>query len=604
MAQKILAIWVGEDVDENDMHCQEMVKPLCEIVDHVILLSDSDMCLRLVQEAHREKLFVIASASHGQNLAPHINTVAQLEAIFILCDSSHDEALWTKSWSKIRGVYDSIQDISKALQQTIKQTIESTLPISFIDLPQNESKIDLDQLEPSFMYTKLIKEILLTTDHDDRARHRLVEYFEQMYTNTSNPPKDIQEFIRDYRADTAIWWYTRGSYIYNTLNQALRLLDTEVLLAMGLFLYDLHKQIEQLHRDQLHGYHGEVFEVYRGQALSTEDFQKLFSRHGGLISFNCFLSTSRDREVSTLYTITSGDSPDIRKVFFVVRIDPAIQTAPFAAVQTYSYFPDEDEILFSMNAVFRVGEIQHSTGFVQISLTLTAETDPCLLSLYTSIRQEIGSEDRLDCLTQLLLTLGQGAIAERFYLPASAHNENQVINVSYNRFHGMMKFLQGDFSQAARYFELNLTIHLNTRPDDHPLLASSYNNIAVVHKSMGDYTTALSGYNRALAMMQKTLPENHPSLASSYNNLANVYQDMGDYTTALSHYNRALELRRKTLPENHPDLASSYNNTAGVYQKVGDYTAALSQYNRALELRRKTLPENHPDLASSYKQHR
>ena len=38
---------------------------------------------------------------------------------------------------------------------------------------------------------------------------------------------------------------------------------------------------------------------------------------------------------------------------------------------------------------------------------------------------------------------------------------------------------------------------------------------------------------------QKALPDNHPHLASSYNNIALVYHNMGDYKAALSHYNQS-----------------------------------------------------------------
>ena len=112
---------------------------------------------------------------------------------------------------------------------------------------------------------------------------------------------------------------------------------------------------------------------------------------------------------------------------------------------------------------------------------------------------------------------------------------------------------------------------------------------------MGEYSKALSFYEKALEIYQKTLPPNHPLLATSYNNIGLCVYNMGEYSKALSFYEKALEIRQKTLPPNHPDLATSYNNIGLVYDNMGEYSKALSFYEKALEIRQKTLPPNHPD---------
>ena len=49
------------------------------------------------------------------------------------------------------------------------------------------------------------------------------------------------------------------------------------------------------------------FEVFRGQGLSHEYFEKMKqSKNGGLMAFNNFLSTSRSREVSLDFARTSN----------------------------------------------------------------------------------------------------------------------------------------------------------------------------------------------------------------------------------------------------------------------------------------------------------
>ncbi|CAF1298667.1 unnamed protein product, partial [Rotaria sordida] len=74
---------------------------------------------------------------------------------------------------------------------------------------------------------------------------------------------------------------------------------------------------------------------------------------------------------------------------------------------------------------------------------------------------------------------------------------------------------------------------------------------------MGEYSKALSSHERSLEIRRVALPPNHPYLADSYNNIAMVYDNMGEYSKALSSYERSLEIRKIALPPNHPDLADS-----------------------------------------------
>ena len=73
---------------------------------------------------------------------------------------------------------------------------------------------------------------------------------------------------------------------------------------------------------------------------------------------------------------------------------------------------------------------------------------------------------------------------------------------------------------------------------------------------------------------QRLLAEEHPDVATSYNNLAGLYSDQGRYIEAEPLLIKALELRQRLLGEEHPDVATSYNNLAGLYSDQGRYSEA------------------------------
>jgi hypothetical protein len=85
----------------------------------------------------------------------------------------------------------------------------------------------------------------------------------------------------------------------------------------------------------------------------------MLKNKNGLLSFNNFLSTSTDREISLNVAKQSLTNPNLTAVLFKMDIDPFIASNPFASVDKISYFSDaENEILFSMHTIFRIDEIK------------------------------------------------------------------------------------------------------------------------------------------------------------------------------------------------------------------------------------------------------
>jgi len=374
---------------------------------------------------------------------------------------------------------------------------------------------------------------------------------------------------------------------------------------MGFFIGDLHRHIERLHSEQFSGHHvGDSFTVYRGQGMSNTDFDQVVKMKGGLMSFNNFLSTSKDRNVSVLFAESNQSNPDLVGILFVLTIDPLKSSAPFASINGVSHFQVEDEVLFSMHTVFRIGKIKpmdETHRLFQVELTLTSDNDKDLRVLTTRIREETFPEETgWQRLGLLLIKTGQSTKSQQIYeiLLEQASNDNEKANI-YERL-GNAKYHQGEYKQALELYEKSLEIYQKTCLPNHLYLAWPYNNIGNVYYSMGEYPKALSFYEKSLEIRQQTLPPNHPDLAASYNNIGNVYYSMADYPKALSSYEKSLEIEQQSLPQNHPNSASTYNNIGEMYRSMGEYQKALSSYEKALEIRQQSLPLNHPHLATSY----
>ena len=275
VVQNFLLVWLNTDIDRSEEDDQDTLTQLRGIGSDVKIFTEPVESIDFLTEVQNERVFLIVTGTLGREIIPLINDIPQLDATYIFCKNKLEYEQCTKHSTKIRDMYTEITSLCEALQLAIKQCNRDLVTISFIQMSDGSSSEDRNQLEPTFMYTQIFNEILFKMKYDENAIQLLADYCRRFYRENIRELCIIDEFQRDYRSKSPIWWYTRECFMYQMLNRALRGLETNTLFVMGFFLCDLHDQIEQLHRQQIGDYHGQPFVVYRGQGLSTTDFEKL-----------------------------------------------------------------------------------------------------------------------------------------------------------------------------------------------------------------------------------------------------------------------------------------------------------------------------------------
>jgi tetratricopeptide (TPR) repeat protein len=605
MVQNVMLIWLDNSIEEDNTDCQNILTQLRHTVNDVNTFTDGDQCIQFINNITNNKACMIISGYLGQHIVPRVHNMSQVDSIFIFCGNKKRHEEWTKEWSKIKGVFTEIKPICEALKKASQLCEQNAISISFVATDGDASNQNLDRLDPMFMYTKIMKEILLSIKFDQEHFKKFVDYCREVFDGNENELKYVDELERKYPDKTPIWWYTCECFLYPMLNRALRTIDVDIIIQMGFFIGDLHRHIETLHQEQFGSDQiGKTLTVYRGQALSTVDYKTLKDTKGGLLSFNNFLSTSADRTVSLPFAHSALNDPNSVGILFVMTIDPSKSTTPFASINGVSYFQTEDEVLFSMHTVFRIGKIQsmgENHRLFQVDLTLTGEDDKDLQVLTDRIREETDpDEGGWFRLGEVLRKIGHFDRSQQVYetLLDQTTDESERARI-YHQI-ASTKYEQGEYKEAITFYGKTIEIYKKTLPPNHLDFTSTYNNIGGVYQKIGDYPKALSSYEKALEIRKQSIPPNHPDLASSYNNIGTVYDNMGHNPKALSSHEKALEIRKHSLPPNHPDLAISYNNIGIVYKNMGDYPKALSSYEKALEIQKQSLPPNHPELASSY----
>ena len=318
-------MWLDSNIKPLNEDCSNSLAQLRRIVNTINTFTDPDECLNFILQMKDENIFLIVSGALGSTVVPQIHPMSQIHSIFVFCGNKAWHEQWAKDWMKVKGVYKDIDSIVIALKEQTKQCDRDSTPISITNAKR------ADELEATFMYTTLFKEIILEIKYDDEEIKKLADECRRLYSENAYELQTINEFEQKYYQKSAIWWYTRQCFLYQLLNRALRTFDTDVIVTMGFFIQGLHRRIEKLHSQQRSSF-DRPFVVYRGQGLNQTDFDKLRQSHGGLLSFNNFLSTSQDRNISYGFAQEALDRAENIAILFRIHLDPKSTSSPFAAL--------------------------------------------------------------------------------------------------------------------------------------------------------------------------------------------------------------------------------------------------------------------------------
>ncbi|CAF1008750.1 unnamed protein product [Rotaria sordida] len=642
--QNYLLVWLDANIDVmNNCDCRNIITILQQIVNSVNTFTTVEECISFIRSIKEETIFLIISGSLGQTAIHTVHDISQISSIYIFCENTLDHELWIHKWPKIRNVFMETSLLCEALKQAAQEYDRNTISISFIEMNNETSNQNLNELHQSFIYIQILKNIVSTIKFKQQDFIEFIIYYRKKVVGNITELKNINKFEREYRDNVPIWWYTYPCFLYSMLNHALRTMDVVTIIKMGFFIGDLHHYITQLYSKQKTVcYDSTSFIVYRGQGISERDFEQLKKTENQILSFNNFLFTSKNRDVGLKFARQAVATSNLVGILFVITIDPSIDSIPYANIRDVSYNSIEEDFLFSMNSMFRVGQltqINNSSNIClwQMELTLINNTDLQVHALTEhTVDMTIPYSIGWYRLSELLIKQGQfnkaQQVCDTVINQTSDDGEKGFLYYQY----GLIKFHQGEYVEANSYYYLSLKILQKTFSPEHIDVAMCYNEIGLVYEKLNKYSKALSFLDTALEIYEKNLPtENDPILMNLNKNIARIYFQKGDYSKSILYYEKIIEIYNNNLSPKHPDIIASYKNIASVYEKMNDYpkaisslekiisihsdmaelynnigslyeksnelSIALSYYEKALEIYEETLSSNHSELAACHK---
>ncbi|CAF2045052.1 unnamed protein product [Rotaria magnacalcarata] len=230
-----------------------------------------------------------------------------------------------------------------------------------------------------FLAFQLFVDMMLRLDRTEFARDELLEVCREKYSNNPTELKRIDDFEHTYDSKHAIKWYTTDCFIYRIINESLRTESVDLTFKLRYFIRDLHNQLAdmQIDCDRLSPHNAFMLTLYRGLRMHLHQFEEIRKNKGNLVSANSFLSTTSDYVAACFFAGDGNVDQDHVSVIFEITVNAKVKhSIPFAKIEYQSIFKDEDEVLFSIGAIFHVDEIAEvRENLWKVELTLTQIED-------------------------------------------------------------------------------------------------------------------------------------------------------------------------------------------------------------------------------------
>lgn len=265
-------------------------------------------------------------------------------------------------------------------------------------------------LDGQFVHGQVLMDILLETPYDEKDKQELIQLCKEQYEDNAHELAILEEFQTHYHPKKALWWYTRDSFLYRLLNQALRSQNIHLIFLFRSICHDISENLKKYQCQSR-------IQTYRGQCMELNEIESLQQNLGQLISINSFLSTTLDRQAVLPFLRRSNETSDnVKHVLLEISADPSvINKKPFADISAHSDFAKEAEVLFMFGSIFRVREvIQGEDQIWIIRLELSSDSDHDMKDVINQMRDDYRHRPSLRALGLILRDMGQLDLAETY----------------------------------------------------------------------------------------------------------------------------------------------------------------------------------------------
>ncbi|CAF4640431.1 unnamed protein product [Rotaria sp. Silwood1] len=487
--------------------------------------------------------------------------------------------------------------------QTCEQYLESDRPkIGGINLSKPEQD-KLDRWKNKRLYGETFRMSYFRKETD--AGEKTAKTLTQTEISSGEAPN----------FDNAIWWYScNEAPIFDQMNNILRLENFELLMCHRYYISDLCQMIE---RSYMQNRISQKQIVYRADKLSTTDFEIIkqsTTQKDARITINGFISTSRNEKISLEYAankLKKKRGNDI-VIMYEITIDPAISCSAYADIQSISFHPREEEVLFNMGSTFQIDSLGDDPNNPEIKrIKLTARDFNLTLLDEMKAKVKLASQATLSILlVRYLIELGEDRVCKRYLsqLIESKQLENDSNLVAVYNCLGTIHSRQALYGGSLEYYRKALNTQARLQFSNNNALAEIFNNIGQTHLGLNQLEEAKQNLEEGIRIQKREPKHSQQHLASLHCNLGQVAYAQHDWDEAEKHFKSSYDLYNQSSKISHDalekrllkaDLCIAFGHLKSV-KNPKDRTEAAEKFNEALDIYECILPQSHPKVTEAH----
>jgi len=200
--ENFVVVWLDPQVDEFKDDYEKSITHLRSIVNTIETFNDIDKCIKFLNTIKDERIFVIVSGGFGQQIIDELQKMRTIITVYIFCFDKDKHSKWAKNYTKIKEVFTDIKPLCEMLKKDVRQSNSDLISFSVITPPTTITENSLNELDKSFMYSQLLKEILLEMTYDNNTKDEFVKFCRLHYEKNESELNIIQEFEKYYPRKT------------------------------------------------------------------------------------------------------------------------------------------------------------------------------------------------------------------------------------------------------------------------------------------------------------------------------------------------------------------------------------------------------------------
>ncbi|CAM2713051.1 unnamed protein product [Rotaria socialis] len=582
---KLFYAWLDNSIDSIPTEVLDFQRKIQASLENkkLNIFDDEIDCEGFIREQSLiDKVIVIVNTIMAEFFVPRAHNLCQVACILIYyqTEDTTSQRRFGNSVDSFRKVkYIRMDQLVAAFDAFVarwqRNAIESFSIDLFLENRSDESEDrSASDINASYFYTQLLINTLIRLKYSSYDINEFAEACAKEYAADSAKLKEVQSIYNNYKPQDALCWYTKPTFLYAVLNQALRVRNGNLIPLYRFFIRDVYSQlvINQCKAP---------VRVYRGQLISKYELKRMRESKGRLIAMNSFLSTSLDRDSAKFFlggvenTQTTREQ-NVIPVLFEIYADPVVASMtkkPFADITPFSHFDGaEEEILFMVGSIFRLHNVHKEVSMWIVDMTLSDDNeDQARTSFNYMIKSKNQEELQTDeptfrTLGTLLLLLGCTDLSEK-YIQRQLHEMNllktcattETEDITHNfiieqaKCHEILANValdQGKYRLTIRTFNQALEIYTMIFKDTKDVFfAKIYMQLGSVYLLKSKPRRALKLFEAALSIYQQHYGDEHLSIANCYQSMSLACSHLRKHSKAHEYLMKGYEMHQRLKPE-------------------------------------------------------